>query len=345
MAKPNCSVHRFHQTYITASEACTPAGNAEQSLKAVLKEQHALEHDPDWGWLGHIRSNSSLIDLALSVAQPCWDYAQAQRPLPAETSDYRQWPGMILTVSKGSTESWLGSNTSTRAFIPRGLPGMLTQEVARELGQSYFHGAPAVGACASGLLTLIEGARLVEMGQCPWSIVGVADRSLQDLMLGGFRSLGVCCGDQLPNSMKGKGIGFAPSEGAGAFTLSSTPSAHSWQLISAIALGDASHETRCDDVDALIHLLAQLWTDCPEPAVIICHGTGTKAGDAIENQALNNGPWSETRRIIMKDSLGHSLGANGASELAIALHGKWSRIWKISLGFGGHFAGVALNRI
>ena len=109
-----------------------------------------------------------------------------------------------------------------------------------------------------------------------------------------------------------------------------------------IALGDASHETRCDDVDALAYLLQKLWAHCPEPDVIVCHATGTKAGDAIECAALDQGPWSQIKRLAMKDSLGHSLGANGASELVIALHGPWQRIWKISLGFGGHFAGVAL---
>ena len=54
----------------------------------------------------------------------------------------------------------------------------------------------------------------------------------------------------------------------------------------------------------------------------------------------------EGRTILaMKDSIGHSLGANGACELAVALHGEWRSLWKLSLGFGGHFAGVALAKI
>jgi 3-oxoacyl-(acyl-carrier-protein) synthase len=46
----------------------------------------------------------------------------------------------------------------------------------------------------------------------------------------------------------------------------------------------------------------------------------------------------------MKPVIGHCLGASGAVELAVALEAPVKRLWKVSLGFGGHLAAVAVAR-
>ena len=110
------------------------------------------------------------------------------------------------------------------------------------------------------------------------------------------------------------------------------------------SLGDASHETRCDDAAVLRQCLSELWRICPEPEAIVVHGTGTIAGDAYERQGLDAGPWRHAQQIWCKPVIGHCLGASSLVELAVGCAGTWQRWWKISLGFGGHMAGVALQK-
>ena len=212
MAQPSPSVYRFERCYITASAAHTPAGDAQASLASVLNQEHALHLDTQWGWLGRIEAADSLVELAHRVADPCWQAGQGSQPLPGNSEQPRDWPGIILAVSKGSTESWLGDGATPRPLSHTAYPACC-RSTARAPGASVSSTAlrrwgPAPRAC----LTCLK-ARASLKPACPWAVVGVADRSLQDLMLAGFRSLGVSCSQQLPQSMQGKGIGFAPSEG------------------------------------------------------------------------------------------------------------------------------------
>jgi 3-oxoacyl-(acyl-carrier-protein) synthase len=78
--------------------------------------------------------------------------------------------------------------------------------------------------------------------------------------------------------------------------------------------------------------------------MIVVHGTGTVAGDRYEKDGLDRGPWSQIPRIACKPLWGHALGASGAVELAAALEAPVNRLWKLSLGFGGHLAALALER-
>ena len=109
-------------------------------------------------------------------------------------------------------------------------------------------------------------------------------------------------------------------------------------------LGDAGHETHFTDPRTLTYALDALWAAVPHPDLIITHGTGTAAGDAYEARGLDAGPWRQCERVSMKPIIGHCLGASGAVELASACHAPVQRLWKLSLGFGGHLAAVALVR-
>ena len=169
MAPPPSQVHRFTRSYIVESQALTPAGDAKESLSAILAGKHCLKLSQEWGWLGEINDVQNLRELALHVASPCWQRGQQIHPLPVNSELTHEWPGIAITVSKGNTAAWLHENRASERYIPDGIPGMLSQVCARSWNQRFFHGYPVVGACASGLLTLIEGARMVEAGTCPWA--------------------------------------------------------------------------------------------------------------------------------------------------------------------------------
>ncbi|TVR45302.1 MAG: hypothetical protein EA402_04670 [Planctomycetota bacterium] len=344
MSVPHC-LHHFDAVWIWQAEARSPAGDAAESLKRILGQQPALSLDPVWGWIGPVSPPTGLLELAHAVADPCWQQALAMQPL-SDPDNPAAWPGLIMSVSKGDTGAWLSAADLSQAWARHGIPGCLSARLAADWGQRFFRGAPPVGACASGLLAILEAARLVQQGSCPWAIAGAADRSLQPLLLGGFRNLGVSCGAHLPAAHAGQATGFALAEGAAALALGPRPAAGTspWRICGGASLGDASHETRCDDPQALGRLLSILWELCPQPEMIICHGTGTAAGDALESAALAAGPWRQIPRLCCKPIIGHSLGANAAVELAIGLHGPWRSLWKLSLGFGGHLAGLACQR-
>lgn len=336
------STQRFHRVWIRHAAACTPAGSARETLEAVFSGTCALTLDQQWGWLGPIPQYPNLRELAHAAADPCW-FAATQRALLNDDHP-ASWPGLIASVSKGDTGAWLDTASDLASNFIRGLPGRLAGDMARSWGLRAFHGAPPVGACATGIFALCDGAQLIEDGRCQWAIAGAADHSLQNLLLAGFRSLGVLCGSTPPQA-HAQPTGFAPACGAGFFQLANQPSStQDWQLLAGVRLGDASHETRCDDPAVLQRLLQSLWQHCPQPDIIVVHGTGTAAGDASELAALNHGPWADVPRLCCKPIIGHSLGANAAVELAVALHGPWQRVWKIALGFSGHLGGVALSR-
>ena len=336
------SAQPFHRVWIHHAAACTPAGDAAESLQAVQAGRSALCLDEHWGWLGRINDQPSLRQLAHAAADPCWQAAATYRQ--ELSTAHATWPGLIASVSKGDTGAWLDQGQDPAQGLIAGLPGRLAGDLARSWGLPAFHGAPPVGACASGVLAFCDAAQLIEDRRCRWAIAGAADHSLQPLLLAGFRSLGVLCGTTTPQAHAAP-TGFAPACGAGFVCMGNQPrSADDWQLLAGVRLGDASHETRCDDPAVLQRLLSSLWQHCPQPDMIVVHGTGTAAGDASELAALNHGPWAQAPRLCCKPFIGHSLGANAAVELALALHGPWRRLWKIALGFAGHLGGLALAR-
>ena len=251
-------------------------------------------------------------------------------------------PVLSIASSKGLTCQWFGPTPRSPTAAVDSWPGSLARPVAQAVGCRVYHETGPVAACSTGLYALLAAADQIEQGRTTTGLAGAVDASLQDFLLAGFRRLGVLCREQ-PSAFSPNANGFAPAEGGALFALTASPRAP-WQLLAGVRCGDAGHETRCTDLAVLQACLDALWRACPDPEAIITHGTGTRAGDAYEGAGLDGGPWRNAEWISYKPLIGHCLGASGAVELALAMHGPWRRIWKLSLGFGGHIAGVALQR-
>jgi 3-oxoacyl-(acyl-carrier-protein) synthase len=209
--------------------------------------------------------------------------------------------------------------------------------LARRLGIRQLLPVPIAAACSTGLYALLAAADLLEAETTTHGLAGASDACLTPLMLAGFAAMGVLCGEHAP----GQGHGFAPAEGAGFAALSNLGP---WRLLAGVRLGDASHETQFRDPQTLESCLAALWQVLPNPQLIVVHGTGTAIGDTYEQRGLAAGPWSAAARLHCKPVIGHCLGASGLTELVLALEAPVERLWKISLGFGGHLAAVAVAR-
>lgn len=294
-----------------------------------------MQHEERWGWIGRAAPGADLLGLAAAAARRPWAaLAGLDGPL-----------ALSLSASKGDVEALERALAGEAGAFLDAIPGQLGPRLAARLGIGPHLPLPVAAACSTGLYGLLAAADLVERGTCVRALAGAADRSLTPLLLAGFASLGVLCGDRAPQAFAAP-TGFAPAEGAGMVALArnAPPGAAGWRLVAGVRLGDAGHETHFADPLTLATALAALWAELPHPELVITHGTGTGTGDAYERRALDAGPWAAAPRLSCKPLIGHCLGASGIVELALGLEAPVLRLWKISLGFGGHLAAVALER-
>lgn len=314
----------YHRVAIRSWAALSVAGDAAATWRAVQARERRLALDPEWGWIGPCAEDQDALGLRVARS--------AAAGLP------RSGP---LAVGMGTSK---GSIAGLVAGLPpmQAAPGALSLRVAADLRLPMHLPCAAAAACSTGLACLLAGADAVERGHAVGAVVGAAESSLNPLVLAGFRSAGVLCG-QTPPQAFAQPTGFAPAAGAAAFTLAS-PRAGDWRLVAGVRLGDAGHETQFTDPRTLSTALQALWDLLPGPDLIACHATGTAAGDLYEMAGLDDGPWRDISRWCAKPWIGHALGASSAVELAACLESGCRRLWKLSLGFGGHLVAVALER-
>lgn len=314
----------YSRVHIAAWAAHSAAGNAAATWLAVQARERRLILDPEWGWLGPCGSDQESLGLLTARA--------VEARLPRD--------GLVavgMGTSKGAVANLLAGQPPMAAA-----PGALSMHIAQTLRLPVHLPCATAAACSTGLACLLAGADAVERGQAGSALVGAAESSLTPLVLAGFRNAGVLCGAAPPDAFA-RPTGFAPAAGAAAFVLSTDPAA-AWRLVAGVRLGDAGHETQFTDPRTLSTALLALWDALPEPDLIACHATGTAAGDAYELGGLDSGPWRGIPRWCAKPWIGHALGASSAVELAACLEGGSRRLWKLSLGFGGHLVAVALER-
>jgi hypothetical protein len=248
-------------------------------------------------------------------------------------------PGLVacgLATSKGDPWAFTPLHAATAG------PGHVGAAVARQLQLGVHVPCAVAAACSTGLYSLLAGADWIANGSCSRALVGAVDGSLPDWLQAGFARMGVLCTDGDPRAGEGGSSGFVTAAGAGVIAL--VRGAAAWRLVAGVRLGDAGHETHFVHPQTLTTALTALWEVQPEPDLIVTHLTGTALGDAYELAGLDAGPWRHVPRLVLKPLIGHTLGASGAVELALALHSPARRMWKLSLGFGGHLAAVAVAR-
>ena len=243
-----------------------------------------------------------------------------------------------LATSKGDPWAFTPEQSATAG------PGHVGAAVARALGVGVHVPCATAAACSTGLYTLLAGADRIAEGLCGRALVGAVDGSLPDWLHAGFARMGVLCdsGEPRAGDSNHPGTGFIPAPGAGVMALVRGPAP--WRLLAGVRLGDAGHETHFVNPSTLATALASLWAVQPQPDLIVTHLTGTIMGDAYELAGLDDGPWRHVPRLILKPLIGHTLGASGAVELVLGLESSARRMWKLSLGFGGHLAAVAVEK-
>jgi 3-oxoacyl-(acyl-carrier-protein) synthase len=189
-------------------------------------------------------------------------------------------------------------------------------------------------ACASGLISTIVAARMIEDGAADFALCGAADM-VHELMLASFHRMGVLA-DAEDASTACKPFdkdrnGFVMGEGAAMLVLERRSQAESrGATIYAELAGSASsclaaHVTGLDGAaESLTHLIKQLtkktrW-EYLGPDYINAHGTGTTQNDISELVAIRGGLGQLADRVVVSSNkavLGHLINAAGSVELAI----------------------------
>tara|TARA_R110002072_G_scaffold302978_1_gene490640 strand:- start:55100 stop:56404 length:1305 start_codon:yes stop_codon:yes gene_type:complete len=195
-----------------------------------------------------------------------------------------------------------------------------------------------VAACATGLMSLVRAAELIESGACDVVIAGSSDASLAPSIIASFRKLGVLSKqhDKPESAIRPfdkNRDGFYVGEGAGVFVLESedharqrraTPYAE-WLAGGNVA--DTFAMTKLsDDPESLTWLIGDvLKRSNLEPGDIdylSLHGTATRMNDVCEMRAVNRSFGNARHELAgssIKGAIGHLLGAAGSVEFAAML--------------------------
>jgi 3-oxoacyl-(acyl-carrier-protein) synthase len=189
-------------------------------------------------------------------------------------------------------------------------------------------------ACASGLVSTIAAARMIQDGQADFALCGAADM-VHELMLASFHRMGVLANTEDPEQacrpFDVDRSGFVMGEGAAMMVLERRSQAIARgakiyaELASSSTLCLAAHVTGLDGAaDSLAHLIRQLvrkagW-EYRGPDYINAHGTGTEQNDISELQGIREGLDHLADHVLVSSNkavIGHLINAAGSVELAI----------------------------
>ncbi|MFI6523719.1 SDR family NAD(P)-dependent oxidoreductase [Streptomyces uncialis] len=194
------------------------------------------------------------------------------------------------------------------------------------------------GACASSLLAVADGCRMLASGEADAAIVGGVDLSIDPFELIGFARTGALATDEMLVYDRAS-RGFLPGEGCGVLVLMRERDADAAGLegravltgwgVSSDGAGSITRPT------AEGHLLAvhRAYTLAGyAPGSVGCfegHGTGTKVGDTTELGALSTAHGTDGPPAVIgsvKANIGHTKAAAGVAGLIKAVQAVWHRV-------------------
>jgi len=233
--------------------------------------------------------------------------------------------GMIASSSKGGLTA-----------LPRdNFPDFFSHRLSTDLAREFRIRGPVkcmIAACATGTLSIIDGASLIERDEADTVLAGASDASITPLMLAGYRRLGVYASEGMrPYDVDRDG--FLVGEGAGFVVLEERERALARRApiygeIMAWALGAETYRAVSFNPEG--EALARLLRDTlkkgglnpSEIDYLNTHGTSTREGDLYETEQIKKAFGKAAYRISLsstKSMTGHMLGASGAAELIACL--------------------------
>jgi 3-oxoacyl-[acyl-carrier-protein] synthase-1 len=250
----------------------------------------------------------------------------------------RYGPGRIAVVVGTSTSGILASEEAYQHRDPAtgALPASFDYDGTLDLyslarfvrGALDLHG-PALSisaACASSSRSFLDAWHLIECGVCDAAVVGGAD-SLCRMTLYGFAALELISNEPCrPCDVARGGISLGEASG---FALLERDAPGEAARIGVALLGcgatsDGYHMSAPDPagagaIGAMRQALASAGLPPGSIDYINLHGTGTRANDAVEDNAVAEVFGSEIPCSSTKGWTGHALGASGILEAVITI--------------------------
>lgn len=208
------------------------------------------------------------------------------------------------------------------------LPNTAAVTVAHRIKTQSIVLAP-MGACATGISAIAQGAELIVRGQCDRVIAGAVETPLTPLTLAGFRKMGALAATGCYPFDQAR-EGFVLGEGGAIFVLESpaVAVARGAQVYGRIAgfglSADAYHLSAPDPTgmgaQVAIWRSLKLAEISPQAIDFVhAHGTATQMNDQIEAAVLRDLFPQGPRVVSTKGATGHTLGGSSAIGVAICL--------------------------
>lgn len=189
-----------------------------------------------------------------------------------------------------------------------------------------------VAACATGLISVLQGAAMIRSGQCDVCIVGSADAGLRASVMSSFHRLRVTSRHaDAANACRPFDVdrdGFLIGEGAGVMILESRRHAESRgvpgmaRILGGQWLSDPTGMTQIDQSGSIVSevLRRSFRKHGFLPEIISVHGTGTESNDLAESRGIDAALGNNTSQCFgVKGAMGHLLGAAGSVETILTI--------------------------
>ncbi len=173
-------------------------------------------------------------------------------------------------------------------------------------------------ACSSSAKVFSHAAELMDAGLCDAAIVGGID-SLCHLTVNGFHSLGALS-DKRCNPFSQNRTGISIGEGGALFLMTRTPAP-----IRLMSVGESSdgysmtapEPNGAGAENSMLNALSKAGLDTADISYVNLHGTATPHNDSMESKAVARVFGAAQICSSSKSIIGHTLGAAGATELAL----------------------------
>ncbi|MFA5514738.1 MAG: beta-ketoacyl-[acyl-carrier-protein] synthase family protein [Desulfuromonadales bacterium] len=327
--------------WIVAAETVTALGDTlEASWRRLLAGESGIRPVRRFATDGYICRHAAEID-----GLAAQDEASGVRPLLDRLlHDFGPVPAdaaALTATTKWGIDALERQRRGATAHEEDLLAGGLPQAIGRRFGLST-PGLNINAACASSTIALARGAAMIAHGQSETVLVCCVDL-VSEFVFSGFSALkGLSAEPCRPFDRRRSGLTLG--EGAAALLLMAPERARRegraplGAILGWGVAGDAHHITApardgCGLIQAVRGALRQ--ADLPPAAVaaINAHGTGTIYNDAMELTAFQQ-IFGRTLPIhSVKGALGHTLGAAGGIETALALKSLQETILPPTTGF------------
>ena len=266
--------------------------------------------------------------------------------------------GGCETIEQGLYELIEGPEYVSSLLIPKSManaaPGVLALRFGLE-GPAFA----VVSACSSGADAIIDGIRMLRLGETDAMVVGGAEAEIVRMPLAAFSNMEALSESGMSRPFDARRDGFVMGEGAGILVLEAAEIAEArgapvyGEILGYGSTNDAHHivaphpEGR-GAIMAIERALEDAGIGPQDVDYVNAHGTGTPANDRAETRALKAVLGDRAKDVpvsSLKSAIGHLIGAAGAVESVATLAALRRRVAPPTLNYEVPEEGLDLDYV